>query len=45
MKPFEIVLQAIDKAMQKGVYNLEEVQVILEALKKLNDGDRDGSQD
>jgi len=36
MKPFEIVLQAIDKAMQKGCYNLEEIQVILEALKQLN---------
>jgi len=36
MKPFEILLQAIDKAMQKGCYNLEEIQVILEALKQLN---------
>jgi len=36
MKPFEIVIQAIDKAMQKRCYNLEEIQVILEALKQLN---------
>ena len=36
MKPFEILLQAIDKAMQKGCYNLEEIQVILDALKQIN---------
>lgn len=41
MKPFEIVLQAIDKAMQKGCYNLEEIQVILEALKQLNDSSQE----
>jgi len=36
LKPFEVIIQAIDKAMQKGCYNLEEIQIILEALKQIN---------
>ena len=35
----EIINQAINVAIQKGCYNLEETQAIIHALEKINDLD------
>ena len=35
MKELQLLAQAIDKATQKGCYNLDECALLIDALKKL----------
>tara|TARA_R110000772_G_scaffold50518_4_gene116124 strand:+ start:185 stop:379 length:195 start_codon:yes stop_codon:yes gene_type:complete len=38
MKDYQVLQEAIDKATQKGVYNLQEVSIILKVMNNVYNG-------